>query len=350
MHRNGRLAWDVLARSSSQGVSSDRWARRRVARSSFRLRSAGSATSSWSRALPRRVLAAVRRSTARRMLAMRAAAVLMSALSPDYGGLGAPQSDGSSKEESAPGPLPTITQPKGGGALRGMGEKFSVGSINGTGSLSISLPVAPGRSNFGPELTLAYDSSSGNGPYGLGWSLSTPMITRKTSTGLPRYWDREESDVFVLSGVEDLVPLLDEHLNRVTRVVTMGVRASRSTATSPGWRVCTADRALDELRRRRALANDLDRERDHDLGAGAASCVSDPLDPSRVASWLISESYDARGNAVSIATNPRIRAESTADPPTRATARPPHARRSDTSRASTTAITHRRSPAPTSTA
>ncbi len=214
---------------------------------------------------------------------MRAAAVLMSALSPDYGGLGAPQSDGSSTEESAPGPLPTITQPKGGGALRGMGEKFSVGSINGTGSLSIPLPVAPGRSNFGPELTLAYDSSSGNGPYGLGWSLSTPMITRKTSTGLPRYWDREESDVFVLSGVEDLVPLLDEHLNRITRVVTIGgesfqvdryvPRVEGLYARIERWTSCDGDVHWRTISTENVTAI---------FGAGAASCVSDPLDPSRV--------------------------------------------------------------------
>jgi Salmonella virulence plasmid 65kDa B protein len=37
-----------------------------------------------------------------------------------------------------------------------------------------------------------------------------PAITRKTSKGLPRYVDESDSDVFILCGAEDLVPLLVE--------------------------------------------------------------------------------------------------------------------------------------------
>jgi hypothetical protein len=37
---------------------------------------------------------------------------------------------------------------------------------------------------------------------------SIPAITRKTDKGLPRYCDAEVSDVFILSGAEDLVPVL----------------------------------------------------------------------------------------------------------------------------------------------
>ena len=52
---------------------------------------------------------------------------------------------------------------------------------------------------------------------GMGWSLSAPSITRKTDKGLPQYRDRvgppeyrdfSEPDVFILSGAEDLVPVL----------------------------------------------------------------------------------------------------------------------------------------------
>jgi len=35
---------------------------------------------------------------------------------------------------------------------------------------------------------------------------SLPSITRKTDKGLPRYDDAQESDTFILSGAEDLVP------------------------------------------------------------------------------------------------------------------------------------------------
>ena len=72
----------------------------------------------------------------------------------------------------------------------------------------VPIATSPGRAGFGPQLTLSYDSGSGNGPFGFGWSLSLSEITRKTDRGLPKYFDREESDVYLISGAEDLVPVL----------------------------------------------------------------------------------------------------------------------------------------------
>ncbi len=105
--------------------------------------------------------------------------------------------------------LPSITLPKGGGAIQGIGEKFTTNPLTGSGSLTVPLPATPGRSGFSPQLTLSYDSGAGNGPFGLGWNLSLPAIARKTDKGLPKYQDAQESDVFLLSGAEDLVPALD---------------------------------------------------------------------------------------------------------------------------------------------
>ena len=89
------------------------------------------------------------------------------------------------------------------------------------------MPIAtsPGRSGFGPQLSLTYDSGAGNGPFGFGWSLSLPSITRKTDKGLPQYRDAEESDVFILSGAEDLVPVYRQDPDG-----TLGRRASRLPA------------------------------------------------------------------------------------------------------------------------
>src|SRR2546429_7347959 len=72
----------------------------------------------------------------------------------------------------------------------------------------VPIPTSPVRSGFGPQLSLSYDSGAGNGPFGLGWNISLPSITRKTDKGLPRYADGEQSDVYILSGSEDLVPVL----------------------------------------------------------------------------------------------------------------------------------------------
>ena len=101
---------------------------------------------------------------------------------------------------------PQLNLPKGGGAIRGIDEKFSANPVTGTGSLSIALPLSPGRSGFGPKLSLNYDSGAGNGIFGMGWSLSMSSITRRTDKGLPKYRDDEESDIFMLSGIRGSGP------------------------------------------------------------------------------------------------------------------------------------------------
>src|SRR5262245_32485467 len=112
---------------------------------------------------------------------------------------------------------PQISLPKGGGAIRGIGEKFAANPVTGTGSLTVPIYTSPGRSGFGPQLSLSYDSGAGNGPFGFGWRLSPPSITRRTDKGLPKYLDAEESDIFILSGAEDLVPVLVDRDDRLER-------------------------------------------------------------------------------------------------------------------------------------
>src|SRR2546428_6014878 len=94
--------------------------------------------------------------------------------------------------DKAPPSTPAISLPRGGGAIRGMGEKFAANPVTGTGSLTVPIATSPGRSGFGPQLSLSYDSGAGNGVFGFGWSLNLPAITRKTDKGLPRYLDSDE--------------------------------------------------------------------------------------------------------------------------------------------------------------
>ncbi len=157
--------------------------------------------------------------------------------------------------------LPSVSAPKGGGAIRGLDEKFSVSAATGAGSMAVKLPFSPGRSGFTPALQLSYGSSSGNGPLGFGWSLGLPAIVRKTDKGLPQYCDGDESDVFVLTGAEDLVPVLDPAGGRQTltrtiygtpfhvafyrpRVEGLFSRIERWTATDTGltyWRTISRE-------------------------------------------------------------------------------------------------------------
>ena len=217
-------------------------------------------------------------------------------------------SDSSSSSDSFQIAAPSISLPKGGGAIRGMGEKFAANPVTGTGSMTIPIAVSPGRSGFGPQLSLSYDSGAGNGPFGFGWNLSLPSITRKTDKGLPRYHDADESDVFILSGAEDLVPLLvnsggkweREELNPRTvgghtyhiqryrpRIEGLFARIERwsnqSDPTDVFWRSISKDNLTTWY------------------GKTSESRIQDPADPSRVFSWLICESYDDKGNVISYA-------------------------------------------------
>ena len=94
--------------------------------------------------------------------------------------------------------------PKGGGSIQGLGEKFQSTAFDGTGSFSIPIATTPGRAGLDPKLSLEFSTGNGNGPFGLGWRLGLPSVTRKTDKGLPRY---ASDDVFVISGAEDLVPV-----------------------------------------------------------------------------------------------------------------------------------------------
>ena len=101
-----------------------------------------------------------------------------------------------------------ISLPQGGGALQGIGETFSPDLFTGTGNFTVPVALPPGRNGFQPQLNLVYSTGNGNGPFGLGWSLSVPGVSRKTAKGVPRYRDGaddlKDRDTFVLSGAEDL--------------------------------------------------------------------------------------------------------------------------------------------------
>ncbi len=196
---------------------------------------------------------------------------------------------------------PKLGLPVGGGAIRGIGEKFATNAQTGTASLRVPLPLSPGRSGFTPRLALAYDSGGGNSAYGLGWSLDLPAITRKTDKGLPKYGDADESDVFIVSGAEDLVPVLDASLARVasTRVLygaTYQVLAYRPRVDAlfsriEAWRN-VAD-PVDVFWRTISSANVTTW-----YGLDATSRIADPQDSTRIFSWLACLSHDDRGNLI----------------------------------------------------
>ena len=213
---------------------------------------------------------------------------------------------GSEKDHPANGfgQSPSISLPKGGGAIRGIDEKFSVNPATGTASQTIPIFTSPGRQGFNPQLSLSYDSGAGNGPFGLGWSLSVPAITRKTEKGLPRYRDAEESDSFILSGAEDLVPLLvksggkwqrEELPPRVIDGVEYDLQRYRPRteglfARIERWR----NKASGEIHWRSITKDNITTI----YGKTAECRIADADDSRRVFSWLIEENYDDKGNII----------------------------------------------------
>ena len=103
---------------------------------------------------------------------------------------------------------PAMSLPKGGGAIKSIDEKFSVNAVNGTATYSIPLPFSLGRKESTPSLSLIYNSGAGNSVFGLGWDINIPAIQRKIDKRLPQYRDNPDTDIFTLSGYEDLVPEL----------------------------------------------------------------------------------------------------------------------------------------------
>ena len=69
-----------------------------------------------------------------------------------------------------------ISLPKGGGAMHGIGEKFSPDLHTGTGNFTVPIALPPGRNGFQPQLNLVYSTGNGNGYFGTGWSLSIPGV------------------------------------------------------------------------------------------------------------------------------------------------------------------------------
>ncbi|KAJ2973538.1 hypothetical protein NQ176_g6551 [Zarea fungicola] len=211
----------------------------------------------------------------------------------------APKSGGS---VASPFTSPSVQLPKGGGAIKSIGEKFSVSPATGTGNFSVPIKTSPGRGGSSVDLTLSYNSGGGNGSFGLGWQLSSQSIVRKTDKGLPQYRDADESDVFLLAGAEDLVPTQEvmpdgslrtnSELRRVKgklfsvaryqpRIDNGALRILKFSDSDTGgchWEVTTAANVTTVF------------------GDSEESRVFDPHRPLRVFEWFPTRSYDDKGN------------------------------------------------------
>ena len=214
---------------------------------------------------------------------------------------------GSGKTKSNTINIPSLSLPKGGGALRGIDSKFTVNAVNATASFSVPLPFSEGR-GFSPKLNLTYNSGSGNGIFGLGWSLDLISIKRKTEKTLPRYLDSIDSDVFMISGVEDLVPAFRKELDGTFSLDAHGDYIIDEKNSGDG--LYTIRRYIPRIESAFSL---IERWTDKNTsrikwrvvsqanlttlyGWTENSCIADPENDLRIYEWLPEFTFDDKGN------------------------------------------------------
>ena len=188
---------------------------------------------------------------------------------------------------------PKMELPKGGGALRSIGEKFEANPVTGTANISVPIAMSPGRNGFQPQISLSYNSGGGNGIFGMGWGMGLASISRKTQKGLPIYQD--DKDVFLLAGAEDLVPMLGDDASYENADETHNIQRYRprvegsflkierwtdQTSKAVHWRVTDKNNVVSVF------------------GESQAAQVYDSENARKIFEWKIERRYDALGNVI----------------------------------------------------
>lgn len=186
-----------------------------------------------------------------------------------------------------------IAFPKGGGAVKGLGDSFRTNLFSGAGTCSIPVPVTPAR-GFEPKLDIVYSSGAGNGIFGLGFSLSLSKVSVRTNKRIPKYDGTDEyeldGDVLVVRENSATAPnprndVYEGHTCRVTNYLS-GIESSFSqiehwqneAAGLSFWKVITADNTTNYY--------------------GIRSQIANPDDAGQVFEWLVDQSADNKGNRI----------------------------------------------------
>lgn len=183
--------------------------------------------------------------------------------------------------------LQDISLPKGGGAIKSIGETFSPNIFSGTGSYSISFPITKAR-GFEPAISLSYNSGNGNSSFGLGFELSLSKISIRTDYGIPKY---DGKDIFILDG-EELVPkekasyknskgfTVYEYLPRVQKNFSLIKYCINDEKSESYWEVTTTTNQTSTF------------------GSSNSSRVYNLDNTSQIFEWLIDQSIDSKGNKI----------------------------------------------------
>jgi RHS repeat-associated protein len=202
---------------------------------------------------------------------------------------------------------PTISLPSGGGAIKGIDEKFSVNAANGTSSFTIPLPFSNARGAT-PSLNISYNSGAGNGIFGLGWNLTLPSVKRKTEKELPQYLDNIDSDTFMFSETEDLVPEFKKNIDGSFQTDSGGdyiineydstdglftIRYYRPRIEGAYARIERWKEKASGIVKWRIISNDNTTSL---FGWSANSRIANPEKPTQIFEWMPEFVFDDKGN------------------------------------------------------
>ena len=122
----------------------------------------------------------------------------------------------------------------GSAGVRTLGDAFQPNLAMGGGTFRVPIDLPSGPAGLTPKVELTYDTAAGNGPFGLGWNLSLPFISRRR----PRPFATEEEPEYAIAGGAPLVPTTDGDF-----VPSVAERAQRFQFDGSAWQSRTLELA-----------------------------------------------------------------------------------------------------------
>ena len=201
--------------------------------------------------------------------------------------------------------LPSISLPKGGGAIRGIDEKLTVGQATGAATLTVPVSTSPARQGFAPQLAPdlrlrrrqrpVRPGLEAVGPVDHPQDLQGPAAVRRcgrlrrvhpvrrrgpgpAARAVGRRLERRRVDRDVRAGELRRTP--------VPAAGGGGIRPDRAVAATPPPATSTGGRSP-------ATTSPACTART------TPAAIADPARPARIFSWLLDLSFDDRGNAIS---------------------------------------------------